>query len=548
MMNPAVRRLPLMQVARRHPLIVGLIVAFVGASAALAALWPASGHADWMPFWFPVPSEDSYILYRYSQHLSDGYGIVWNIGAPPVDGSTDFLWMLLLSAWAAVFGAVIPGNYILGVLFAIVAASAGYVALRALRRPLWPGRAFALLVLVSPMAYHILNGFGVPLYVALLGLDLTLFFVNTRPMGSPTSKRTSVWAVVMLLAGLARPEANILNVSFLAASLLLSLRRRDMRLSQYWPVLVYYVLPGAAFLAFRLAYFGEVLPAPFFVKSEFGALPSLVLSNFGTYAIPTLIPCLLLAVPVFWNRKNEAFPVWLGALGAIFTLFGVYQLFSQDQNQSYRFEYPAYFLTLLVTMVSLGCSPFVRTRAMLVALGSLLFGWALYWALMPVSGPSVDSRWPAGEMLRQYRGAGYTLATTEAGAVPYISEWRTLDTFGLNNYAVAHEGLTQDQWQSYAPALVLNHSTTALEVPRLNDSGNRLELYERMRESGNYVPVAAVVVRKPLGFTRPNDYHIYFLRTDIPHFEELAARLRQLPGQTYVEIPPELTAYFRSHK
>jgi hypothetical protein len=352
----------------------------------------------------------------------------------------------------------------------------------------------------------------------------------------------------MLLAGLARPEANILNALLLAASLLLSLRRRDMRLSQYWPVLVYYVLPGAAFLVFRVAYFGEALPAPFYVKSEFDALPSLVLSNFRTYAIPTLVPCLLLALPVLWNRKDEAFPVWVGALGAIFALFGVYQLFSQDQNQSYRFEYPVYFLTLLVTVVSLGGGPFVRTRAMLAVLGSLLLGWALYWALTPVSGPSVDSRWPAGEMLSQYRGAGYTLATTEAGAVPYISGWRTLDTYGLNDYAVAREGLTRDHWQTYAPALVLNHSTAVLGVPRLNDQGNRLELYERMRESGNYVPVAAVVVQKPLGFTRPDDYHIYFLRIDIPHFDALTAKLRELPGQSYVEIPPEFTAYFRSYK
>jgi hypothetical protein len=207
-----------------------------------------------------------------------------------------------------------------------------------------------------------------------------------------------------------------------------------------------------------------------------------------------------------------------------------------------------YFLTLLVTVVSLGGTPFVRTRAMLAVLGSILLGWALYWALTPVSGPSVDSRWPAGEMLRQYRGAGYTLATTEAGAVPYISEWRTLDTYGLNDYAVAREGLTRDLWQGYAPALVLNHSITALEVPRLSDQGNRLELYERMRESGNYVPVAAVVVHKPLGFTLPDDYHIYFLRSDIAHFDELAAKLRELPGQDYVAIPPEFTAYFRSHR
>ena len=33
-----------------------------------------------------LPHEDAAILMRYSQHLSQGHGIVWNIGDKPVDG------------------------------------------------------------------------------------------------------------------------------------------------------------------------------------------------------------------------------------------------------------------------------------------------------------------------------------------------------------------------------------------------------------------------------------------------------------------------------
>jgi len=42
------------------------------------------------------PEEDAAILMRYAQHLAAGHGIVWNVGEPPVDGATDFLFMLLL--------------------------------------------------------------------------------------------------------------------------------------------------------------------------------------------------------------------------------------------------------------------------------------------------------------------------------------------------------------------------------------------------------------------------------------------------------------------
>src|SRR6266446_7875595 len=44
------------------------------------------------------PSEDAAMLMRYAQHIIQGHGIVWNIGEKPVDGATDFLFMMVLAA------------------------------------------------------------------------------------------------------------------------------------------------------------------------------------------------------------------------------------------------------------------------------------------------------------------------------------------------------------------------------------------------------------------------------------------------------------------
>ena len=43
------------------------------------------------------PYEDAAILMRYSENLAAGHGIVWNPGEDPVDGATDFLFMLILA-------------------------------------------------------------------------------------------------------------------------------------------------------------------------------------------------------------------------------------------------------------------------------------------------------------------------------------------------------------------------------------------------------------------------------------------------------------------
>src|ERR1700739_512384 len=50
----------------------------------------------WNCFTSP-PLEDAAIVLRYVGHLAAGYGIVWNIGDKPVDGTTDFLFLLVVS-------------------------------------------------------------------------------------------------------------------------------------------------------------------------------------------------------------------------------------------------------------------------------------------------------------------------------------------------------------------------------------------------------------------------------------------------------------------
>src|ERR1700686_5011566 len=41
-----------------------------------------------------IPLEDASMLLRYSKNFADGNGIVWNVGEHPVEGATDFLYMI----------------------------------------------------------------------------------------------------------------------------------------------------------------------------------------------------------------------------------------------------------------------------------------------------------------------------------------------------------------------------------------------------------------------------------------------------------------------
>jgi hypothetical protein len=46
---------------------------------------------------FSTYADDTYIHLQFSHNLASGHGIVWNAGESPVEGSTSFLWMLMLT-------------------------------------------------------------------------------------------------------------------------------------------------------------------------------------------------------------------------------------------------------------------------------------------------------------------------------------------------------------------------------------------------------------------------------------------------------------------
>ena len=39
---------------------------------------------------WPFTIDDMYISLRYANHWAEGYGLVWNIGEPPVEGYSNF--------------------------------------------------------------------------------------------------------------------------------------------------------------------------------------------------------------------------------------------------------------------------------------------------------------------------------------------------------------------------------------------------------------------------------------------------------------------------
>ncbi|MGB5288122.1 MAG: glycosyltransferase family 39 protein, partial [Ignavibacteriaceae bacterium] len=67
-----------------------------------------------------VIAEDAFISFQYANNLVNGFGLVWNIGDPPVEGYTNFLWVMLCSIGLLLNLELITFSQLLGILSSVI--------------------------------------------------------------------------------------------------------------------------------------------------------------------------------------------------------------------------------------------------------------------------------------------------------------------------------------------------------------------------------------------------------------------------------------------
>lgn len=390
------------------------------------------------------PWEDAAMLFRYAEHLAAGQGFVWNLGEAPVDGATDFLWTLVLAGAARLGWAVPAAAHGIGVACHLLTVLALYwFGVRRQHAP-WPVALLpALFVLVGPGLPLARAGFGTPFF-GLLVVAMALAADSLVRREEPGGELT--FGLASLLVGLARPEGNLLSgaVGLGVLAALPAPRRRRVALT----FLACVAGLGSLYLLWRWSTFGALLPNPFLKKGGFrlhtvGLV--VALKSAGRFGFP-----FLWVYPLARHSEGaarRAAPGLAGFLG--FTL--VWVLVSNEMNFLWRFQYPGA-LALMAGWPGVvrgvmnrwsvrfrGAAPSggPRRGVQLAALGVgvLVIGFQH----RTFSTPSVhrDGRADVGRALARFAGRGYSLATTEAGLLPYRSGWPARDAWGLNDPEIA---------------------------------------------------------------------------------------------------------------
>ena len=417
---------------------------------------------------WPFTVDDTFITLRYARNLAAGAGPTFNPGVP-AEGCTTFLWMGLLAVPHALGLDALLCAKGLGVLATFALLGATWRLARELTSFLAPGwrqvpAACAALLLAAfvPTAVHAVSGMETALFAALL---TGLFALAARHTGAPSAAGARGLALLSLALGLTRPEGNLAAVLLLGTTAGLLPRAPRRALARASALL--YLLPGALYFAWRFAYYGHLLPLPYYVKVwdqtplagapslldflgvmgvHFGVLVALGLLRFERRLLPALaaaaglLAFFLFPRPLMAYHWRYLFPVapLIVALAARGLAVATDWLARRPLPALARLAAPA--LALLVAASLLSDAPRVASERLTYARGLERAHVALGRALAP---------------LARRAGPPPLVALSDAGAVPYYSGWRALDLFGLDE---PHIALTD----SRDPAWVMAHRPDAV--------------------------------------------------------------------------------------
>ena len=534
-----------------------------------------------------IPWDDNFISYIYSRNVAAGHGFRYNATDPsPTEGFSSLTHVVLVAAGFKLGLDPLLATRLIGSLFfLLIPATLGLSLARLLRLPaavplLITCAAQFLLYLTPATPYHLNLGMETIIF---MGSIAWLAGWSLRELGSETGPtRAAAWRVVsgcgaVIVVACGRPEGPLLvtltlAVVYLARRFLL----RDLRFrnDRAFLLVAGWAAIGLVFyLSWKKWYFGDILPNPYYVKTN-NAIMGMKVSHFpGWHNVREFFrlvaPWCAAALPLaFLARRQPGFrnALLIAALpGACMVV--LYAKVIHEAAFLYRYEYP-YLVFLIIPLCGLACLAASRFRAAplvlcLVIMAAVFLTPNLRKSLThsPAAFLTVRAGFPGAlflvvvgqDLARTRLGSQATIALSAAGAIPYFSGFRAIDLLGLNDpflcgrkpHSIAEvwqyiESFRPDVLQSmlppatpgfgidqFDPVLGAPVITATLggafgsDLPGYWDRGKLLELMRReMMYIRDHYTFGAIYDNKGGGWT------ILYLRRDSPYREHIRSTLQ----------------------
>ncbi len=404
--------------------------------------------------------DDAYISFRYVKNLIAGHGLVFNPGQR-VEGYTNFLWIMIIALFAGLGLDPVMVSKVLGVASGCLSVVVLYeiskhyfgravtaLASTAGGRPAHPGFAgmtpdeIRLLALSPPL---LLASNGAFAYWSISGLETSLFVLGvlTTLYCYLSDMRLAVAAAAT--TSLVRPE----GVLIFAILMLYSLIARRESVGRVALSVMGFALLTLPFLVFRLLYYGDLLPNPFYAKT--GLSPDYLRSGLGyfwNFLRDYGLMGLLYLVPILMWRRLRTEGRTLLVTACVYSLYVI--LVGGDVLRGHRFLLPAVPLLYVLIVFSIGdltvCpsgNTFRRTAwiGIVIAIAAATFA-------VPQDSILEARRYELGlnaklakyaRVLNGYAGSDVTIAVPTIGVISYLTDAKVIDMLGLTDPHIAKD-------------------------------------------------------------------------------------------------------------
>jgi hypothetical protein len=254
-----------------------------------------------------VIAEDSFIGFRFAKNIIEGNGLLWNIGESPVEGYTNFLWIIFCSV------AILAGTNLLvfvqvtGIAFSIIILIyVYYFCSRSLEFDSYSSLiACAFLALAGPFATWSTSGMETNLF--------TLFVVASCYHEISYWKSRQRASIILsftfcFLAALTRPEGLGIFIILLNMHSYRALREKKSKEIINYSILalIIFVIPFSIYFIWRVFYYGYLFPLTYYAKTGGGALQWIRGAKyFWFFIIHFILPLAPLLILLFWKRLDK---------------------------------------------------------------------------------------------------------------------------------------------------------------------------------------------------------------------------------------------------
>jgi len=381
--------------------------------------------------------DDAFISLRYARNLVEGHGLVWNPGEPPVEGYTNFLWVILSAALHATGLNLIAATRVLGVgsllgLLAVVL----WLAPRAAAFP--TAVLLASNISLAAWAWGGLETCGFTLFMT-TGVLLLLSLDNRW-----TPARCLAAGVILSLAQLCRPEAVlVLFLWIVQTSFFPNLSESGVSKRAIFLTATPFVLVVGTHLAWRVFYYGEWLPNSYHAKSsgfapEFAQQGLFYLRQFALFDFVAISLFAFTVAKAIQHRDRAA----ILTSGTVLAYFLYVLWIGGDHMQWFRLLVPVTpLLYLTVTrFVFVNCKA-PKTLAWAIVMAVSIWHLTSGVVLAHKGGKNQDAAaWHGtivGKHIQKSWPAESVVALNSAGATAFFANFHCIDMLGINDYHIA---------------------------------------------------------------------------------------------------------------